>query len=489
MSDKIESEIESFQRSAPLEKENIFNKKIILSDDEQKLVSKYLRKIDMRILPIMTLIYILAQIDKSNIGAALVNGLTEHLKFTKNEQANITTLFYVTYILFDVPNNILLKNFRPHIWFGLIGICWGLTCVGLAFAKVPATFILARMVLGALECGVAPGIIGYLNYWYTRKEVGYRTTIFFLAVPLSGIFGSPLAGALASVKSKHFEGYQVIFLVEGLITVAVCFVAYFIIIDYPDESKFLTDNERELCVRRLRADVGLATKTKASFSQTVKSLTDWKMWIFAITYFGINNSYVVISLFMPTIIKGLGYSGTTATYLTTIPYIAGLIGALFAMFLISKMSFHKVIILYGLIAIIGYIGACFGKGKAFRITFIAIAGFGSMSNIPMFQNWMSINQGNVYKSLLGAAFTNSIGSIGGVVSPKLFVSAYGPNYTTGIIYCICVLLFSLILVASLTFYFDQTNKKRERDNVDVSHLSEVEQRELQDLHPNFRYIL
>ncbi|PVV00896.1 hypothetical protein BB560_004706 [Smittium megazygosporum] len=460
-----------------------------LTEDEKIICTRARRKIDTRILPIVVIIYISALIDRSNIGAALANGLKDGLKLSNGETANVTSIFYIFYIICEVPSNILLKKFNPHTWFGFIGTAWSVTCILLAFANSGTTFIIARSFLGVFEAGLTPGVVSYLSYWYTRNEVSYRMTLFFCAVPIAGVIGNPFAAALTGIKVGKLHKFQSIFLFEGLITLVISIVAFFIIKDYPDQAKFFTPQEHELVVRRLRADQGMASKAKATFKETLEVLLDWKVWAFCQIYFGVNNAYTVLSIFSPTMIKNLGYKGTTATYMAAIPNFCGLLGCVIVLYFLNRIKYTFLLFAFGIVTIVGYLVAAYVSGVAIKIIFLSVAGLGSIPNIPVLISWMSVNQGGIYKGTIASALVVSYSSICGAVSPHFFTDNLAPKYTAGNLFCTCMYGLSLLLATVLFFYFRAQNKHREENPMDLSHLSEEEQRRMNDKHPLFRYKL
>ncbi|OLY81366.1 putative tartrate transporter [Smittium mucronatum] len=459
-----------------------------LTDRENSILKRAVRKVDLRVIPMVVLLYFCAILDRSNIGSALVNGLKTGLHLSNVEEANVTSLFYVFYIILETPSNILLKKFRPHIWFSTIGILWSITIICLAAVKNGTAFVVLRCLLGVFESGLTPGLIGYLSYWYSRSEIGFRTILLFFAVPIAGIVGAPLAAGFASVHIKGFLGFQNIFLLEGILTLIVTSASFFLIKDFPEEVKYLTPEEKELLVNRLRDEQGMASKSHGSIKETIACLLDWKMWVFALVNYGINNAYVVIGIFGPTLIKGYGYSGIQSTYLAIIPSCFGLFGIIFSLTLVHyKVPFVVIITINSCIAITGFCVANFAQGKILRLVFLGVAGFGGLANVPLPPSWMSVNQGGIYKSIISSSVIVSFGTICGVVAPHLFVSSMGPKYTQGSLYTILANACSVLLAIALSFYFRVVNKHRDNNPTDVSNLTESEQRLLNDQHPNFRY--
>ncbi|PVU95683.1 hypothetical protein BB559_002651 [Furculomyces boomerangus] len=445
--------------SVYISEKELINQSTELTEDEKRIVKSYLRKVDLRILPIIISIYVFSLIDRGNIGAALVFGLRAALGFTKSQEANATSVFYIVYILLETPSNMILKKFRPHYW-GL---------------------------LGAFESGYAPGVIGYYNYWYTRSEIGLRITLLFFAAPISGIIGGPLASKLASANFGRFKPFQAIFLVEGSITLLLSITAFFVLIDYPDEAKFFTPEEQTLILCRLKNEQGIASQTKVSFRQTFEILQDWKIWTLAIITLGLNNLPIVTGVFGPTIIKAMGYTGGQATNISAIPSACGFVGLSLILYLINKIEYWLLIFMFGSLTGVSYAIVAFATGNILRLVFLSVAGFGGVAVIPVILTWISANQGGVYKALIASGITISAGSVCGIVTPRFFVAEYAPKFTNGHVFTLAVLGLAIGLSVFLGIYFKMENKRRENNFVDVSHLSEKEQRNMYDKHPEFRY--
>ncbi|OMJ12368.1 putative transporter [Smittium culicis] len=461
-----------------------------LSEYEQALVKSYLRKVDLRIIPIMGLIYFFAVMDRANIGNAYANGLETALKLTTADKGNVTSFFFIFYIIMETPSNILLKKFKPHIWFSLIITSWSVVCLCMAFARTVPTFLVCRSLLGATESGLTPGVVAYMPYWYTRAEVGFRMSMFFAAGTLSGVFGGPIAAGLVGIPIKGVEPFAVIFLIEGAISIGFGILAFFLIVDYPETAKFLNPEEKELITRRIRADQGSAIKSKVSKADILKSLSDWKMWVYAIMFYAVNVAGVTINVFASPLIKNLGYQSRTATILSSLPNLAGFVGQLLTGYTMTAFSLWLNASFFASIAVIGYAVTGFTfKSSVLRLVFLCVAGFGTFPNIPVIATWMSVNAGGISKRMISSAMTVSFGGIAGATTGYIFVSDYAPKYTIGnsvnITVLILIVLFSLILRA----FFTAENARRDANPVDVSHMSEEEQRALNDLHPNFRYRL
>ncbi|PVV03086.1 hypothetical protein BB560_002436, partial [Smittium megazygosporum] len=326
-----------------------------LSEEQKSIVKRYLRKIDFRVIPVVVLLYIFSLVDRGNISAALVAGLPQHMKMSTSQQGNTVTFFYVTYLLCETPANVLLKKTTPSIWFALIGSLWSISCMCLGFINNATLFIVIRALLGAFESGFTPGVVGFLNYWYTRAEIPFRMSLFFLAVPISGIIGNPLSAFLASHRLGKFEPYQTIFIIEGAITLAISILTYFFLIDYPDKATIFTHEEKELLIRRLNTEHGMASKAKPTFKQTLNALSDWKVYVNAMIFFGYNNFAIIVGTFAPTMIKGAGFPATKSIYLASLPSAVGFFGIILSMKLVGKVKYSTLMVFYAIFPLACYV--------------------------------------------------------------------------------------------------------------------------------------
>ncbi|PWA02183.1 hypothetical protein BB558_001685 [Smittium angustum] len=373
-----------------IEKETlVLNQAEHLTENEIAIHKRYLRKVDLRVMPIVVLVSMASLIDRGIIAAALVYA----------------------------PANIMLKRVKPHYWFSLIGLGFSISTLMQAFAKNGTTLTILRGLLGAFEAGISPGIVGYLNYWYTRSEVSLRMVVFFFAIPLAG----------------------------------------------------------------------LASKIRGSVSEAFKFLADWKLWVFCLIFFGNNNAANVLSLFIPTVATSLGYNPTQATMIYMGYYVVGLIGMIIYIFLLRQKPYWIVISFFSAFTAITYYVALFTKGKIVRVVFLMLTGFGTSPVAPIIVAWLSVNQGGVFKGMIATAIQLSFGNLSGVISPRLYTTQFYPKFLGGSILLVASLVVSIILSFVMTIYFNAENKRRDANPVDISHLSEDEQRRMYDKHPNFRY--
>jgi MFS family permease len=200
------------------------------------LTTRLLRKIDRHILPIMSAIYLLCFLDRTNIGNARLDNIESDLHLHGIQYNNCLAILFPFYIAAEIPSNMMLKRTRASVWLSFIMVCWSAAMIGQGFVKSYAGLLGTRAVLGLFEGGLFPGVNYYITQWYKRDECGLRMAIFFSAATLAGAFGGILARGIAEMKGVGGLGaWSWIFILEGLLSIVVSFGAYWLIHDYPYE--------------------------------------------------------------------------------------------------------------------------------------------------------------------------------------------------------------------------------------------------------------
>ncbi|KAG6850657.1 hypothetical protein H0H93_010385 [Arthromyces matolae] len=302
----------------------LYNPDVDVSEVDEK---KLLRKIDLALVPWLSLLYLLSFLDRTSVGNAKLYNLITDLHITDTQYLLALTVFFFSYAIFEVPSNIFLKRLRPSIWLSFLMFGWGIimTLQGLVhnFGGLMGAPGL-RWMLGMFEAGLFPGVNYYLSCWYKRSEFGLRAAIFFSAASVSGAFGGLLAAAIANMDGVGGKpAWAWIFstklttmkrantdkclVLEGLATVVAGFLSFWIIQDFPDTAKFLTEAERTVVIRRLQSDAQFSAAGETLRWKYIWSAwMDWKTWIGMIIYMGCDGPLYAFSLFLPTIISQLG---------------------------------------------------------------------------------------------------------------------------------------------------------------------------------------
>lgn len=224
-----------------------------------------------------------------NIANANVFGLSVELKIVGNKYNNALVIFFVPYILFEIPSNIILKKMKPRIWLSLCMFGFGLVTMVQGFVTNYAGLLTTRFFLGVFETGMFPGAFYLIGMWYRRSEAQKRYSFFFGSTTLAGAFGGLLASAIGKMDGlRGYRGWRWIFILEGLLTVLVSFAFFFLLPNFPEEVKWLTEDERKYVKARLQIDQGKSARERPITGRDVVNVfRDPKIVVGGFMYFGL----------------------------------------------------------------------------------------------------------------------------------------------------------------------------------------------------------
>ncbi|KAI9739569.1 MAG: hypothetical protein M1834_006287 [Cirrosporium novae-zelandiae] len=368
-----------------------------LSEEEKANIDrKLVRKLDLQLIPWLCLLYLASFLDRTNIGNAKIDGLIEDLHMT-NGQYNAT----------------LSAMGLVHNFSGLMA---------------------ARWWLGFTEAGLFPGINYYLSCWYKRSEFGVRAAVFFSAAAVAGSFGGLLAAAITQMDGIGGKpGWAWIFILEGLGTLIIGVFSFWLVHDFPDDARFLSNDDRLRVIRRLKMDKqSSAEHEKFRMAYFWASVKDWKTYTGMLIYMGADGALYAFSLFLPTIISGLGYKSTKAQLLSVPPYAAAAILTIAIGFTADRTRQRGLCNMgCALLGITGF-SMLLGSGKPgvqYAGTFL-----GALGIYPCIANtitWTSNNVEGVYKRGVTLGFVIGWGNLNGVVSSNIYRSKDKPRYKPG----------------------------------------------------------
>ncbi|BEI82522.1 hypothetical protein CcaverHIS002_0303900 [Cutaneotrichosporon cavernicola] len=474
-----------------LDDSNLANKQLKGDDftgsfDDLELASvnikAVIRKCDIRIIPWVAFLYLLSFLDRSNIGNANIFGLSKDLGLDSNQYAAALACFFIFYVLFEVPSNIVMKAWRPSMWIPIIMISWGIVMIGMGFVQNFAGLLATRILLGVTEAGLFPGIAFFLTQWYRRFEISFRVALFFSAATIAGAFGGLLARLINLMDGVGgYEGWRWIFILEGVATVIAAFASFWLMHDYPDTAKFLTPAERKVLVDRLRLDNdGCSHAYKKRFIRD--AILDWKSWFFGVAFFSAVVPLYCFSLFSPTIINQLGYTAGKAQLMSVPPYVAASFMTVFMGWLSDRLKVRSpFIVCLGIVGAIGYglLLANISTGVSYFALFFAACGI--YPAFPILVAWGSNNFGGSLKKSVATGILICSGNSGGVVSSFLFPKEHQPRFMMG--HGVCVgfsCLLSLCGVFWWTYATYANNKKTERNAARGREWTAEEKLELED---------
>ncbi|KAF3930871.1 hypothetical protein ABW19_dt0204367 [Dactylella cylindrospora] len=467
------------------------------TDEERaELDRKLVRKLDWRLIPWLCVLYLASFLDRTNIGNAKIVGLQADLHNMTSGQYNAAlSIFFVSYSVFEPISNILLKKLRPRIWFTIIMVVWGLCMTFMGFVTNWSGLMAARWWLGLWEAGLFPGVNYYLSCWYKRSEFGIRAAIFFSAAAVSGSFGGLLAAAINEMDGiGGLDGWAWIFILEGIATTLIGFASYFILVDFPDEAHFLTEEERLRVIRRLRADnQASANHESFQFKYVKQGLSDWKTYLGMLMYMGVDGALYAFSLFLPTIINNLGYRSTEAQLLTVPVYAVACICTIVVGWLADRFNKRGLFNMIGAsVAVAGYAILLASKSYALSYAATFLAAMGVYPCIANTITWVSNNTEGVYKRGFVLGLVIGWGNLNGVVSSNIYQGRDSPWYRPGhlvvLIYLAACLLGGSILNYILLMRENRKRRNGERDRWNDG-LTEKEIHDKGDMRPDFLYTL
>ncbi len=286
-------------------------------------------KIYRRLMPLLIIAYIISFIDRTNIGMAKVT-MSADLGLSATAFGIGAGLFFLTYSVLEIPSNLILEKVGARFWITRIMITWGILSTAMAFVTGPTSFYILRLLLGAAEAGLYPGVILYMTYWFSQEERAKATGLFLLGVCLANIIGAPLSGLLLNMDGVlGFHGWQWMFVIEGIPAVLMAFVIWFLLPNKPEDAKWLDEKDREYIQYKLTQDRNEISAKNSKFSLKAAFKNKAFMMIVAI-YFTHQFAVYGLSYFLPTIIGEYGtLTSVQIGLLTAIPWIAAAIGGIF----------------------------------------------------------------------------------------------------------------------------------------------------------------
>ena len=423
---------------------------------DMDIEKRTLRKITWRIVPFIMILYLIAYIDRVNIGFAAIT-MKEDLGFTASILGFGAGIFFLGYFLFEVPSNIILHKVGARIWIARVMVTWGIIAGGMAFVESSTSFYVMRFLLGVAEAGFFPGIILYLSYWFPARNRAGVIALFMAAAPIATAIGSPISAALLEMHGiMGLAGWQWMFLIEAIPAVILGVVVFFYMTDRPEKAAWLKPDEREWLVKTMQAED--ANKGGQQHHSNLRGLANPRVLALALIYFGTSAGLYTLGIWAPQIIKELGVSSMTVGLLNAIPPIISVV----AMILWSRHSdktnertWHVALACLTAavgLAIAASTGSMFGLIAALTIVNVGI----SCSKPPLWSMPTMFLSGAA--AATGIATINSIGNLGGFAGPAMigWVKDQTGSFAGGLYFVAGLLILSTVL--TLVLSFTQKNK-------------------------------
>jgi ACS family tartrate transporter-like MFS transporter len=297
--------------------------------------TKTIRKVRIRILPFVFLLYIISFLDRINIGFAALT-MNKELVISSKQFGLVAGIFFFGYFLFEIPSNLMLHKIGARIWIARILITWGIVATLTGFVHTVHQLYFVRFLLGLAEAGYFPGMVLYLTYWFPRHEQARALALFMTGIPVTTILGAPVSGLILDhVHWLGLSSWRWLLILEGTPAIVCGFLTYFLLPSRPQEAKFLTADEKEW----IRAELGREEQQKLEEHQysAFQALASGRVWHLVLIYFGLAiGGATTLAFWAPQLVKSLftHYSNSMIGFLLAIPHLVGLA----AMISVSRSS-------------------------------------------------------------------------------------------------------------------------------------------------------
>ncbi|TFK53081.1 MFS general substrate transporter [Heliocybe sulcata] len=499
---------------------------------EKILTKRVLWKFDLYILPPLALLWLANFIDRSNIGNARIAGLERDTHLQGNQFNVALTVFYASYIIVELPSNWVIKKVKPNRWLPILICTWGTVTTLSGLVQDFAGLTAVRVVLGFCEGGLLPGMILYLSTIYKRQELQLRVGIFYASASLSGAFGGLLATAILKMEGVGgLAGWRWIFILEGIGSVVCGFIAAIFLPAGIQSARFLTEEERQFALNRFRRSDATAASAPTpepaadvekkgadvveveeeqpkevavfqedeqfEWGEVIRGFKDIQVWLTAFAYLGIIVGLYSYSLFLPTIVAGLGYGGYQAQLHTVPPYVPAAVLTVVVAYLSDRLGWRGIFILICMpVTIVGYIVAITAQTNQGRYAAVFLMAAGVYPSGPCILSILPNNSSGHYKKATTTALQLAVANTGGFIATWAYTADQAPRYVRGHSIALAFACFAWILVAANVIYCVLENKARRtgRRQSNIDRYRELWQSgktraPIGDRHPDFLFTL
>jgi len=385
------------------------------ASDLEKVV---VRKLTFRLFPFMIALTMVNFLDRVNIGYAALT-MNRDLGIGPSVFGLAAGIFFVGYVLFEIPSNVLLHRVGANVWLCRIMVTWGLVSAGMAFVSGPTSLYVMRLLLGVAEAGFIPGITLFILLWVPMRQRARLTGLWILATPFAGMLGGPLSGLLLQLDGVWgLRGWQWLFVAEGLPAVILGIMAYFYLTPTPSKARWLTADERTWLVARLKADDEMARGAPQGGHSLRQALLNWRVLVIGLLYIGMNMGLSGVNNWLPAIVKTFGsLSNLEVTSLTAVPWACAAVAAVFWGRHSDRRNERYISLAIPLvIGAAGFAASAYTTSPLVGMVSLSIATMGIIAGYAVF--W--VIPGTFLSGVaaaVGIALINSMGNLGGFIAP------------------------------------------------------------------------
>jgi MFS transporter, ACS family, tartrate transporter len=384
----------------------------------RSIESRTIQKLQIRLIPYLFLLYVVAMIDRVNIGFAQLT-MNKDLGISSQQFGIAAGIFFIGYFLFEVPSNLILHKVGARVWIARILLSWGLVASLTGLVHSVHQLYGARIILGFAEAGYYPGIVLYLTYWFRQRELARVLSLFLTGFAVNSVLGAPISGFI--LQHVHWLGvasWRWLFILEGLPAIALGFFTYLVLPNRPSEAKFLTAEEKDWVQAELEREEAQKPPGRHSAMEGIANL---RVWHLAAIYFAMMIGSYTLSFYAPQLVKSLSseYSSSLVGNLVMVPYLVSLIG----MILVGRSSdrrmerrYHSAACL--LVGGTGFLSLGWVHSPFVTVALLTLLAIGYCSSLSPF--WAMPSEFLMgFSAASGIAFINSVGNLGGFFGPSM----------------------------------------------------------------------
>jgi sugar phosphate permease len=390
---------------------------------DRPVLKSAISKATRRLLPMLVILYIVAFLDRTNVGFA-ETGLQTNRGVSEGAFALGAGIFFIGYAIFEIPSNLALRRVGAKLWLARIAITWGIVAACFAFVQGETSFVLLRFLLGVTEAGLFPGVIMFLSEWFPNKVRVRLFAIFYLAQPFSQMIGGPLSGALINLGDAipGVYGWQAMFFIQGLLAVLAGVAAFFFLTNGPENATFLSKEEKDALTEVMALEDGVKEETGPK--GVLAAMRSGKVWYFTIIYFCLQVAVYGVTFYLPQQVSQLTGTkvGLKVGLLVAVPWFFGIIACYLigraATTLVRRRLYGTVLFLTTGLCIFGSAWAGTNHLPAAGLIFITLAVCSFLAVGPITWSYPTAFLTGA-AAAAGIGLINSLGNLGGFVAPIL----------------------------------------------------------------------
>ncbi|KAK5050538.1 hypothetical protein LTR84_003819 [Exophiala bonariae] len=409
---------------------------------------KLLRRIDLHIVAWLAALYALSLLDRTNIGSAKVAGMEVDLKLTGNRYSIVSLMLFPTYILLEVPSNMLIRRISVRRYLAFLIFCWGVLAMCCGFVNDWKDLIAVRVLLGAFEGA------------FQRYETHQRIAIWYMSGAFLNGFQGIISYALSLMEGVGgLRGWRWIFIIPGLITAVMALPVYRYVSEFPEKAKWLKPHELRHVQERLHHDRG-EVEERMDRHRLMAALSDWRCWTLALLLFWSTAGSYSLSFFLPSILRGFGFSTALSQILVTPPMILSVFCSIGTGLWADRVHVRSPFIVgHMTLVIVGIVLIGWGTNLGSRLVGVFLMTIGNNCTIPTKIAFLINNIPSSSKRQIALPLQGGFAGVGGIAGALIFRTQDAPKYHFGLYLSIAFACCSILMTSSLVFYFHRENKK------------------------------